>query len=181
MAENTEISEQEVKEPVVETKEKPKSKNKTDKKTKLNEEIEKLKTDLQSETEKHLRVLAEYDNFRKRSQKEREAVYPTAMASAVSEFIPVADNFERALMAECVDPEYKKGMELTYKLLTDSFEKLGVTIYGEKGDAFDPNLHNAVMQVEDTEAETNTISEVFQKGYKLGDKVIRFAMVTVVN
>ncbi len=144
-------------------------------------ELEKLQDDYAALNDKYLRLMAEYDNFRKRSQRERDAVYPEATATAAAAFLTVSDNFERALAAECADSEYKKGAELTYQSLMDAFAKLKVEKFGEPGDAFDPNQHNAVMHVEDDSIETQTVVEVFQKGYRLGDRIIRHAMVKVAN
>lgn len=144
-------------------------------------ELEKLQDDYAALNDKHLRLMAEYDNFRKRSQRERDAIYPEATAAAATAFLNVADNFERALAAECADAEYKKGTELTYQSLMEAFSKLKVEKFGEPGDAFDPNRHNAVMHVEDDSVENETVVEVFQKGYLLGDRIIRHAMVKVAN
>ena len=144
-------------------------------------ELEKLQDDYAALNDKHLRLMAEYDNFRKRSLRERDAIYPEATAAAASQFLAVADNFERALAAECADAEYKKGTELTYQSLMDAFSKLKVEKFGEAGDMFDPNRHNAVMHVEDDSVEVQTVVEVFQKGYQLGDRIIRHAMVKVAN
>ena len=128
-----------------------------------------------------LRLAAEYDNFRKRTAKEKEQSYTNGKSDAVAKLLPVYDNLERALNQPTEDAAYKKGVELTMTELTKIFTGLGVEIFGEKGDAFDPNLHNAVMHIEDEELEENTISQVFQKGFKLGDKIVRFAMVQVAN
>lgn len=144
-------------------------------------ELEKLQDDYAALNDKYLRLMAEYDNFRKRSQRERDAIYPEATAAAATAFLNVADNFERALAAECADVEYKKGTELTYQSLVEAFSKLKVEKFGETGDAFDPNRHNAVMHVEDDGVENETVVEVFQKGYLMGDRIIRHAMVKVAN
>ena len=144
-------------------------------------ELEKLQDDFAALNDKYLRLMAEYDNFRKRSQREREAIYPEATATAAAAFLPVADNFERALAAECADAEYKKGTELVFQTLKDSFAKLNVETFGEPGDKFDPNCHNAVMHIDDENLGENEICQVFQKGFKLGDKIVRFAMVQVAN
>lgn len=128
-----------------------------------------------------LRTCAEYDNFRKRSVKEKQAVYPQATAAAVAEFVPIIDNFERALAAPCADEEFKKGVSMIFQSFQDAVHKLGVEDFGNVGDVFDPNMHNAVMHIEDDAQEANTIVEVFQKGYKLGERIIRHAMVKVVN
>lgn len=144
-------------------------------------ELEKLQDDYATLNDKYLRLMAEYDNFRKRSQRERDAIYPEATAATATAFLAVADNLERALAAECVDAEYKKGTELTYQSLMDAFSKLKIEKFGETGDAFDPNRHNAVMHVEDDSIAAQTVVEVFQKGYQLGDRIIRHAMVKVAN
>lgn len=150
-------------------------------KTPAKTELEKLQDDYAALNDKYLRLMAEYDNFRKRSQRERDAIYPEATAAAAMLFLTVADNFERALAAECADAEYKKGTEMTYQSLIDAFSKLKIEKFGEPGDAFDPNRHNAVMHVEEDGIENETVVEVFQKGYQLGDRIIRHAMVKVAN
>ena len=134
-----------------------------------------------AERESHLRLAAEYDNFRKRTVKEKEASYGNGKADAVAKMLPVYDNLERALNQPTEDAAYKKGVELTMNELVKILNSLGVEIFGETGDAFDPNLHNAVMHIDSEELEENTISQVFQKGFKIGDKVVRFAMVQVAN
>lgn len=133
------------------------------------------------ERDAHLRVLAEYENFRKRNTKEKELLYALGKAEAVEKILPVYDNLERALNQATADEAYKKGVELTMVELQKILAGLGVEIYGECGEAFDPNLHNAVMHTEDDSVGENTITAVFQKGFKLGEKVIRFAMVQVAN
>ena len=131
--------------------------------------------------DRYLRMAAEYDNFRKRSQREREQAYTDAVSRAVTALLPTYDNLERALKAETADTEYKKGVEMTMTELKKIFTGLGVEAFGEKGDPFDPERHNAVMHVEDESLAENVIAEVFQTGFTLGDKVIRFAMVKVAN
>ncbi len=133
------------------------------------------------EREAHLRLAADYDNFRKRTIKEKEASYGNGKADAVAKILPVYDNLERALNQPTEDEAYKKGVELTMTELKKILDGLGVEIYGEVGDPFDPELHNAVMHNEDESLGENMISMVFQKGFKLGDKVVRFAMVQVAN
>ena len=128
-----------------------------------------------------LRLAAEYDNFRKRTIKEKEASYGNGKADAVAKMLPVYDNLERALNQPTEDAAYKKGVEMTMAELVKIFTALGVEIFGEKGEQFDPNLHNAVMHIDDESLEENTIAMVFQKGFKIGDKVVRFAMVQVAN
>ena len=134
-----------------------------------------------AEHDAHLRLAAEYDNFRKRTIKEKEASYGNGKADAVAKMLPVYDNLERALNQETSDAAYKKGVEMTMAELVKIFTSLGVEIFGNVGEQFDPNLHNAVMHIENEELEENSISAVFQKGFKIGDKVVRFAMVQVAN
>ena len=134
-----------------------------------------------AERDAHLRVAAEFDNFRKRTIKEKEASYGNGKADAVAKMLPVYDNLERALNQPTEDTAYKKGVEMTMTELTKIFTALGVEVFGNVGDEFDPNLHNAVMHTEDEAFGENTISMVFQKGFKIGEKVVRFAMVQVEN
>ena len=134
-----------------------------------------------AEHDAHLRLAAEYDNFRKRTIKEKEASYGNGKADAVAKMLPVYDNLERALNQETTDPAFKKGVEMTMAELVKIFTALGVEIFGNVGDEFDPNLHNAVMHIENEELPENSIAAVFQKGFKIGDKVVRFAMVQVAN
>ena len=126
-------------------------------------------------------MAAEFDNFRKRTIKEKEASYGNGKADAVAKLLPVYDNLERALNQPTEDAAYKKGVELTMNELVKIFTGLGVEIFGSEGDTFDPNLHNAVMHIENGELGENVIAAVFQKGFKIGDKVVRFAMVQVAN
>ena len=128
-----------------------------------------------------MRLAAEYDNFRKRTAKEKEQSYTNGKADAVEKLLPVYDNLERALNQPTEDAAYKKGVEMTMNELIKIFTSLGVEIFGNVGDEFDPNLHNAVMHVENEELGENVIAQVFQKGFKTGEKVIRFAMVQVAN
>ena len=134
-----------------------------------------------AERDAHLRVAAEFDNFRKRTIKEKEASYGNGKADAVEKLLPVYDNLERALNQPTEDEAFKKGVEMTMTQLVGIFSGLGVEIFGNVGDAFDPNFHNAVMHTEDESLGENVISQVFQKGFKLGEKIIRFAMVQVAN
>ena len=134
-----------------------------------------------AEHDSYLRLAADYDNFRKRTVKEKEASYGNGRADTIGKLLPVYDNLERALNQPTEDAAYKKGVEMTMNELVKIFSGLGVEIFGNPGDAFDPNLHNAVMHIDDENLAENTISMVFQKGFKLGDKVIRFAMVQVAN
>jgi len=134
-----------------------------------------------AEHDAYLRLAADYDNFRKRTIKEKEQSYGNGKSDAVAKLLPVYDNLERALNQPTADEAYKKGVEMTMTQLVQIFEGLGVEIFGNAGDTFDPNLHNAVMHTEDDSVEENTITQVFQKGFKLGEKIIRFAMVQVAN
>ena len=134
-----------------------------------------------AEHDSHLRLAAEYDNFRKRTIKEKEAAYGHGKADAVEKLLPVYDNLERALNQPTADEAYKKGVEMTMNELVRILNGLGVEIFGEPGDAFDPNIHNAVMHTEEEGVAENTITQVFQKGFRLGDKIVRFAMVQVAN
>ena len=134
-----------------------------------------------AERDAHLRVAAEFDNFRKRTIKEKEASYGNGKADAVAKMLPIYDNLERALNQETADAAYKKGVELTMNELLKIFGTLGVEVFGNVGDTFDPNLHNAVMHIDSEELGENVISQVFQKGFKMGEKVVRFAMVQVAN
>ena len=144
-------------------------------------ELEQLQAALAEEKDQYLRLLAEYDNFRKRSQKEKDGLYTEIRAETVGKFLPVYDNLERALNQETADEAYKRGVEMTMGGLIEVMEKLGVVSFGDVGDAFDPNMHNAVMHCEDDALGENVLAEVFQKGFKVGDRVIRFAMVRVAN
>ena len=134
-----------------------------------------------AERDAHLRVAAEFDNFRKRTIKEKEASYGNGKADAVAKILPIYDNLERALQQETTDAAFKKGVELTMNELLKIFGNLGVEVFGAAGDTFDPNLHNAVMHIDDENLGENVIAQVFQKGFKIGDKVVRFAMVQVAN
>lgn len=131
--------------------------------------------------DKYLRVCAEYDNFRKRSQKEKEAIYAEVKGDTLLKFLPVYDNLLRALNQPSSDEAYRKGVELIMNQFTATMEKLGVSRIESLGQKFDPAFHNAVMHVDDEEKGENEIVEVFQEGFILGDKVIRFAMVKVAN
>ena len=131
--------------------------------------------------DKYLRTLAEYDNYRKRSQKEMEGVFGDAQAMTAGLLLPVLDNLDLALQQTCADEEYKKGVELIAKQFREILEKMGVTEIPAQGQPFDPRYHDAVMHVEQEELPENTVSQVLRKGYQLGDRVIRCAMVQVAN
>lgn len=145
------------------------------------EALQQLQEKLDAEHEAHLRLAAEYDNFRKRTQKEKDASYANGKADAIGKLLPVYDNLERALNQPTEDAAYKKGVEMTMAELEKIFQGLGVTGFGAVGDSFDPNLHNAVMHTDDESLGENVIAQVFQKGFRMGESVIRFAMVQVAN
>ena len=146
------------------------------------EKVKKLEEELTAQKDKYMRLAAEYDNYRKRTANEKLSLYDDATAKAVTELLPVADSVRMALdnLANA-DPEIVKGIELISNQLDKSFEKLKVESFGKIGDEFDPNLHNAISKVESEELGENTIAQVFQTGYKIGDKIIRHAMVQVAN
>jgi|APMed6443717190_1056831.scaffolds.fasta_scaffold78642_2 molecular chaperone GrpE len=146
-----------------------------------NEKFKKLESDLKSEKDKYLRLFAEYDNYRKRTSKEKMESYGDATAKTISEILPIIDNFERAIEVPCSDENYQKGIEMIFSQLMDIIKKIGVQEIESLNKPFDPNLHNAIKQVENEELESNIVCDVFQKGYKLGDRVIRHAMVSVNN
>ena len=145
------------------------------------EKMEGLAKSLADEQDKYLRLAAEYDNYRKRSQKEKENAWTTARADTIKELLPVYDNLERALKQETADEAYAKGVQMTMTQLKTVLEKLGVEEIPAQGESFDPNVHNAVMHMEDEALGENTVVEVFQAGFKMGEKVIRHAMVKVAN
>ena len=187
--ENAPAQEAEAVETVVEEKEAEAKEAKADKKKskKLEGKIEELEKALAAkeaalaeQNDKYMRMMAEYDNFRKRSAKEKEGTYADAYADALTSIIPIIDNLERAVGV--TDAEgVLKGLEMTLKGASEALTKMGVEAFGTEGDAFDPNIHNAVMMVESDERAEGEIVSVFQKGYKKGDKIIRYAMVTVAN
>lgn len=144
------------------------------------EEIKKLTNQVETLKDRLLRLTAEYENYRKRTAKEKEGIYTDACADVLKEVLPTLDNLERAYAADGSVEDLKKGIEMTMKGLQSSFEKLGVEeIPVDEG--FDPNLHQAVMHVEDENLDKNVVAEVFMKGYKKGDKVIRHTVVKVAN
>ena len=151
------------------------------KKEKDDERVAALESEKAALNDKFLRLAAEYENFRRRSQKEKEALYGDIKADTVTKFLPVYDNLERALKQGTEDEAYRRGVEMIMNQFCSTLEKLGVTPIECLGEKFDPALHNAVMHVDDEEKGENEIVEVFQQGFKLGDKVIRFAMVKVAN
>ncbi len=147
---------------------------------KLKDENKKLNNEAEALKERLLRLTAEYDNYRKRTSKEKEGIYTDACTDVLKEMIPVLDNLERAISVEGNVEDIKKGIEMTIKGFKTSFEKLGVEEIDASGE-FDPNYHQAVMHIQDENLGANSIAEVFQKGYKRGDKVIRYTVVKVAN
>ena len=141
-----------------------------------------LEEQLKEKEDKYLRLCAEYDNFRKRSQKEKSEIYSSSKAEVIEEILPILDNFERAAMNSEADFDgYKKGVEIIFGQFLKVLEKFGVESFGEEGDTFDPSLHSAVMAVQDDNYGENTVAQVFGKGYRLGDRIIREATVKVAN
>ena len=134
-----------------------------------------------AEHDARLRLAAEYENYRKRTAVEKESSYANGKADTIEKLLPVYDNLSRAMAQETADAAYKKGVEMTLNELVKILTAMGVEIIGQVGDQFDPNLHNAIMHTEDESVEENTITQVFQQGFKMGEKVIRFAMVQVAN
>ncbi len=160
------------------TEKKEKKIGKADKK--LMAEIEELKATIKELEDKYLRMAAEYENFRRRSKEEKDAIYESATADAVKELLPIIDNLERAA-AFSEGEKVLEGLVLTAKATSDVFAKMGVEEYGKPGDIFDPNIHNAVFHIDDPSYSEGEIVEVFQKGYKKGKRIIRFAMVKTAN
>ena len=153
----------------------------------LQQQIEELNKKLQEQEEQlkeqsdRLRTLAEYDNYRKRSIKEKDAIYPQAKADTVEKFLPIIDNFERAMQTECSDEAFKKGIDLIFQAFCKTMKELSVEEIGKEGEPFNPDLHNAVMHIEDDSLGDNVVAQVLQKGYRIGDRVVRYAMVKVAN
>lgn len=176
--EEAEVKAEEKAEKKADAKKEKKAKKESKKEESLKDIAEKA---IKEEKEKYLRLAAEYDNFRKRSQKERESLYTDIKADTLMKFLPVYDNLERALKQETADEAYRKGVEMIMDQFKATMEKLGVTEVESEGQKFDPEKHNAVMHVDDENYGENEIVEVFQKGFKVGEKVIRFAMVKVAN
>ena len=145
------------------------------------EEELKLRKEVAEVKDSYLRLMAEYENFRRRSAKEKEEISDTAKGTAVAEILPIIDNFERALNVETEDSAYKSGVEMIFKQFIEVLSKLGVEIIDPLGETFDPNIANAVNQIEDPELGENVVAQVFQKGYRVGGKIIRYAMVVVAN
>ena len=147
----------------------------------VEEPVNEYQVKYEQEHDARLRLAVEYENYRRRTALEKAASYTNGRSDAVAKLLPVYDNLERALNQPTEDAAYRKGVELTLNELVKIFASLDVKIFGQVGDAFDPNLHNAVMHIESEELGENVLSQVFQKGFKIGEKVVRFAMVQVAN
>ena len=148
---------------------------------KLSSELEAARTELAGEKDKYLRLLAEYDNFRKRSSRERDNIYADVKADTLLKLLPVYDNLERALRQETADEAFRKGVEMTMNQFLEALKALGVTPIEALGQTFDPAVHHAVMHLEDPDKGEQEIVQEFQKGFRMGDRVIRFSMVQVAN
>lgn len=146
----------------------------------LLEKIETLEATIKEQNDKYLRMAAEYDNFRRRTRDEKTHIYHDALSDAVNGLLPILDNLERAALYEDGE-KVKEGLAMTAKSVSAALSSLGVEIYGAVGETFDPNIHNAVMHIEDETLGDGVIVEVFQRGYRKGDKIIRFAMVKTAN
>ncbi len=167
---------------IIEEEGKAEKEEKKEKKAKKKDKVAELQAQLEAMQDQNLRLAAEYDNFRKRTQREKKALNGDIKAYILGELLPVFDNFERALANNTTDIEaYSKGVEMIFTQLGDIFKKLGVEPFGEAGDAFDPQKHNAVMHIESEDFGESVVAQVFAKGYKLGDKIIRCATVQVAN
>ncbi len=153
----------------------------TEEKTSENAEIEALKQELEETTDRYKRLMAEFDNYKKRSAKEREGLYNSLIADIITSLLPTLDNLEKAANAKTEDESYKQGVELVLKQFTDTLSSLGVKEIETVGTTFNPELHEAVSSVQDDELGEKEIKEEFRKGYKIGDKVIRHSMVVVAN
>lgn len=165
--------------------EQAKKENKKEDAAKPNElqtKLDELTGQLQTQKEQMLRTLAEYDNYRKRTEKEKTAIYSDATADVVAKFLPVTDNLTRALEQEnCSLEDLRKGVEMVNNQMIDALSNLGIAVMGEVGEPFNPDYHNAVSHIEDEKLGENVVAAVFQKGYRIGDKIVRHAMVQVAN
>ena len=186
--EKDQVTEQEAQAEAAAPAEEPKKdekKSRKDKKAEDKKALEELEAkhaeEMKAANDRYLRLMAEYDNYRKRSSKEREGLYADVKSDTVTKFLPVYDNLVRALSQPTEDEAYRKGVEMIMNQFCQTLEKLGVTAIESMGAQFDPTVHNAVMHVDDDTKGENEIVDVFQQGFKLGDKVIRFAMVKVAN
>ncbi|MEA5012501.1 MAG: nucleotide exchange factor GrpE [Angelakisella sp.] len=164
-----------------EEKELPAGENEATENTVEADQTAKLQQELADANDRYVRLVAEYDNYRKRTAREKDSIYPDAVANTLKEILPVLDNFERALEAPCSDEEFKKGMTMIHEGLVSVLTRLGVEPIGVVGEEFDPNRHNAVMHVDDESLGKNVVAQIFQKGYRIGDKILRYAMVQQAN
>ena len=151
------------------------------KKSREAEALEACEAEKKKLQDRYLRLMAEYDNYRRRTQKERENIYPDAVADTLKELLPVLDNLQRALDTPCADENYITGIQMIRTGLEEFLKKMGVETFGKAGEPFDPNLHNAVMHIEDENLEKNVVAQVFQSGYRRGDRILRHAMVQQAN
>lgn len=188
VAEETKITENEAEKTETEAEVKPQTEQKSEEKTAKKEkkskkeaELEKLKAELDKKNDILLRTAAEFDNYKKRTEREKSGVAEYARAGIIKQLLPILDNIDRAAQADRESPDYIKGIELIIKQFEGLSEKLGIEEIAKQGDVFDPNLHEAVMHIEDEALGENVIAEVLQKGYKTGDTIIRHAMVKVAN
>ncbi len=147
----------------------------------LKSKTEELDEELAELQDRHLRLMAEYDNFRRRTQKEKDDIYGNATAAVLAKLLPVYDNFERARDFPCGTDEFAKGFSLIEKSFGELLASFGIEQFGEVGDPFDPGLHHAVMHIEDEELDENVVSQVLQKGFRMGERVLRYAMVQTAN
>lgn len=152
-----------------------------EKQTKQDDEFIKIKQELEETTDMYKRIMAEFDNYKKRSSKEREGLYNSLVSDIVTSFLPILDNLEKAVNTKTEDEGYKQGVEMVLKQFIDTLSNLGVEAIETVGQCFNPEFHEAVSSVDDDELESGTIKEEFRKGYRIGDKVIRHSMVVVVN
>ena len=181
MAEETKVTENETEETSKESEKVKETAPKKEKKSKKDSEIEKLKAELEQKNDVLLRTAAEFDNYKKRTEREKSGVAEYARAGIIKQLLPILDNIDRAAGADKESPDYIKGIELIVKQFEGLSEKIGIEEIAKQGDTFDPNLHEAVMHIEDENLGENVIAEVLQKGYKTGDTIIRHAMVKVAN
>ena len=151
------------------------------KKSREAEALEACEAEKKKLEDRYLRLMAEDDNYRRRPQKERENIYPDAVADTLKELLPVLDNLQRALDTPCADENYITGIQMIRTGLEEFLKKMGVETFGKAGEPFDPNLHNAVMHIEDENLEKNVVAQVFQSGYRRGDRILRHAMVQQAN
>ena len=151
------------------------------KKSREAEALEACEAEKKELEDRYLRLMAEYDNYRRRTQKERENIYPDAVADTLKELLPVLDNLQRALDTPCADENYITGIQMIRTGLEEFLKKMGVETFGKAGEPFDPNLHNAVMHIEDENLEKNVVAQVFQSGYRRGDRILRHSMLQHAN